>query len=137
MLKLLLSLTFSVLLVNPLYAQEEGWHETDWSRHLAKTLQNASICEASLPDGSRVDIYEVGDKERIVWEVEWCSKWEESIGQSMFYYLSTKNDEIPHKVGIWLLKKTEDDEDYLRCLMVINELKSKGFPIYLRVQKVK
>lgn len=129
---------------------QTNWKETDWSAYLAKELGQSdttgngdntfipvTATERVLPDGSRIDICQYSYNETICWEVEWCDKWEEAIGQSMYYYLSLRNTPgNPHAMGIYLLKKPEDDEDYIRCLMCVNELKSKGFPVYLRVQKV-
>lgn len=69
--------------------------------------------EHRLPDGSRVDIL----TDDVAWEVEWSDKWEESIGQSVFYGMATNR-----KPGVWLLLRNNYDEDYLRCLMVCRQL---------------
>lgn len=144
----IITVAFSILIsvsgISPVVSEDGSatWRETDWSKYLASNLTDTNrdhfaIAEYVLPDSSRIDIYEEQKDKFICWEVEWASKWEESIGQSMFYYLSCRNRTgKPHAMGIWLLKKPGEDEDYLRCLMCVNELHSKGFPVYLRVQKV-
>lgn len=124
---------FLLIFLTPSLAFSQDWKEIDWSKHLAK--QVGGVPEYQLPDGSRVDIYVTGEEYDIAYEVEHCSKWKESIGQALFYTASLDNHVKPCRPGIWLLMKSEDDEDYLRCLTVIRELKSKGFPIILKVEK--
>lgn len=100
--------------------------ETVWSAYLAGEVNGEA--EHRLPDGSRIDIL----TDRTAWEVEWCDKFEESIGQALFYGIAA--DRTP---GVWILKRAEDDEDYLRCLLVIQELRSKGVTIEFRCTEVK
>ncbi len=69
--------------------------------------------EHRLPDGSRIDIL----TDDVAWEVEWSDKWEEAIGQSVFFSMATDR-----KPGVWLLLRGNYDEDYLRCLMVCRKL---------------
>jgi hypothetical protein len=100
--------------------------ETTWSAYLAGEVNGEA--EHRLPDGSRIDIL----TDQTAWEVEWCEKWEESIGQALFYGIATNKT-----AGVWLLKKHGDDEDYLRCLLVVESLGKQGVKIELRVTEVK
>lgn len=133
-------LSWSVLLVapvdisaEPVADRTEDRHvptasdrETTWSAYLAGECNGQA--EHRLPDGSRIDIL----TDRAAWEVEWCEKWEQAIGQALFYGIST--NQTP---GVWLLKRADDDEDYLRCLLVIESLRAKGVEIELRVTEVR
>lgn len=100
---------------------ERRLREPEWSAILAKRIGGET--EYRLPDGSRIDIL----TDTTAWEVEWCTKWEESIGQSLFYGIVTNR-----KPGVWLLKRRGDDEDFLRCLLVCRKV-----GIELRVEDVK
>ena len=88
--------------------------ERDHSQQLAKEL--GGVAEYRLPDGSRVDILTPS----VAWEVEWVEKWPESIGQSLFYSLST--DREP---GVILLFRgnDKDEENYLEALSVVSALR--------------
>jgi hypothetical protein len=103
-----------------------GDRETVWSEYLAGVV--AGEAEYRLPNGSRVDIL----TDDVAWEVEWSDKWEESIGQSLFYGIAT--DRRP---GVWLLLRGEFDEDYLQCLAVVDHLRSRGVAMAFRVEVVK
>lgn len=108
-----------------------SWKETQWSQHLAETV--GGIAEFRLPDGSRVDVLETTETEAIAWEVEWDLKWTEAVGQSLYYALSLDNQEKPVRPGIWLLKKSKADDDYIQCLAVVRELRGHGIDMRLRV----
>lgn len=99
--------------------------ETAWSTYLAARL--GVDPEYRLPDGSRADI--VTDTH--VYEVEWCNKWEESIGQVMYYHMATDKPGV-----VYLLKRPGDDEDYIRCLAVVRYLAAHDVPISLEVEEV-
>lgn len=115
----------ALLLAAPL-EDRTAWRETDWSGHLAAEV--GGVAEYRLPDGRRVDIL----TDTTAWEVEWCDKWPESIGQSLGYAIAT--DRTP---GVWLLKRgAADDEKYNQCLGVIAWLRGRGMRIEFRVQEV-
>lgn len=63
--------------------------ETTWSNWLAspEALREriAGEPEYRLPDASRVDIYSTYAGGHVAWEVEWSSKWPQSIGQACLY----------------------------------------------------
>lgn len=100
--------------------------ETVWSAYLAQQVDGEA--EYRLPDASRIDIL----TEQIAYEVEWCDKWEQSIGQAVFYSASTHR-----RPGVWLLKRgPADDEDYLRCLATVCNLREYGLDFTLRVEQV-
>lgn len=102
--------------------------ETEWSKHLAKSIPGA-VVEFRLPDSSRVDI----ETDSVSWEVEWCDKWEQSFGQAAGYAAQTGK-----KPGVWLLKRgQQDDEDYLRAAMVCQWFRSHGAMFEFRVTDVK
>ncbi len=60
--------------------------------------------EQTLSDGTRCDII---TKSHAI-EVDWASKWYESIGQSMWYSYQTNK-----RAGVVLLKKNEADSKYI------------------------
>jgi hypothetical protein len=129
----ILAVVLHVYVFNPsnFYQQTEppaGSNEVAWSSYLSEKMGGEA--EYRLPDGSRVDIYH--RKENVAYEVEWCKKWPESIGQSLFYALSL--DATP---GVILLKTPDDDEDYLQCLATVDYLRGRGIPFKLIVQQVK
>lgn len=101
-------------------------NEVAWSAYLAKQVGGET--EFVLPGGARVDIL----TEDIAWEVEWTKKWPESIGQALYYGSATNK-----KPGVWLLKKSDDDENWNECLSVINYLRGKGIDIEFRTELVK
>lgn len=107
-------------------------NEVTWSKYLAATMEPQGNTKIVLPDGRRPDI--VQQHQFIAWEVEWCSKWEESIGQSIGYAVGLGQRYRP---GVWLLKRgKEDDEEYLQCLTVIKYLQYQGIPIHFKVTNV-
>lgn len=86
--------------------------EIEWSRKIAQGSVIDGVsgeAEFKLPDGSRVDVL----SDEYAWEVEWSDKWEESIGQSLWYSIASER-----KPGVILLLRGDRDEDYLRCLAV-------------------
>ena len=88
--------------------------ETLWSAWVAKVLDGEK--EAESFDGSRCDVL----TPYLAIEVEWVSKWEEAIGQSVFYAIQHNR-----QPGIVLLGKTMDNkeqEDGLRCQLVCQRL---------------
>jgi hypothetical protein len=97
--------------------------ETIWSAWLAQELRGEA--EAVLPDGSRVDIL----NSVYATEVEWISKWEQAVGQSLYY--ACVSGRAPRIV---LLRKHEPLEvnDFLRCRLVCEKYK-----IELRVVDVR
>lgn len=101
-------------------------NEIEWNRYFNIVLQDTQ--NGTLPDGSSVDIL----TSQTAWEVDWADKWKEAVGQSLFYSLSTGR-----APGIWLLKRgMADDEYYLRCLLVVMHLRSKGISVEFRVTDV-
>ena len=117
-------------LETPVPTEDSG--EVKWSAYLATTGDTRGIAEYRLSDGSRIDIL----TESTAWEVDWDDKWAEAIGQSLFYWLSTDNDQ-KRNPGIVLLRRTSSDEYYLRCLSVVRELRNHGIEMNLKVQPVK
>jgi len=79
--------------------------ETVWSAYLAQ--ESGGIAEARTPDGSRCDI--LTDTEAI--EVEWASKWEESIGQAVFYSIAFDREPV---VLLLIKDPVAERDDYLR-----------------------
>ena len=57
--------------------------EPAWSRFLAAEL--GGVAEYRTVDGSRVDVL----TDTHAYEVEWCKKWKESIGQALHYGVMT------------------------------------------------
>ena len=88
--------------------------ENEWSDLIAEKLKGDR--EFAVKSG-RVDI--LTDEHAI--EVEWASKWKQSIGQSLWYSFQTNR-----KAKVILLLKKESDENYarmLRSVILHNELK--------------
>ena len=97
-------------------------NELEWAKHVATEvleLTEESI-EYSLPDGRRVDIFDKDGK--IAYEVDWCQKWEEGVGQSLGYAIATNSDP-----GLILLFKNGEDEYYNTALGVVNQLRERGY----------
>lgn len=97
--------------------------ELDYSKHIALDKLHLSIndIEYYLPDDRRIDIIDHTNK--IAYEVDWCEKWEEGIGQSLGYSIATN-----YKPGLILLYKgDDDDEDYNTALGVVNDLREHGY----------
>ncbi|MFK5954486.1 MAG: hypothetical protein QM498_15645, partial [Desulfobacterium sp.] len=79
--------------------------------------------EVRTYDGSKIDIFDG----RIAYEVEWATKWKESIGQSMLYGIQSNT-----QPGIILLSKGRDDLRFIhRCQIVCVRA-----GILMRVQRV-
>lgn len=102
--------------------------ETDVSKELADTIPGAES-EYKLPDGRRVDIYD--PENGIAWEVEWCAKWEESIGQAIGYAAS-----LDMEPGVWLIFKDGDDEEWNQFQTAAEYLQSRGIPLHVRTHKL-
>ena len=93
--------------------------ETEWSKTLAKSMGlDETSTEYRLPNGTRIDIFDRG--RGISWEVEWCDKWPESIGQSKFYANATGTTP-----GVILLLRGDYEEDWLECVSGITDERSK------------
>jgi len=91
--------------------------ETIWSAYLAQ--ESGGIAEARTPDGSRCDI--LTDTEAI--EVEWASKWEESIGQAVLYSIAFDREPV---VLLLIKDPVAERDDYLRCLAVCSAIRVNG-----------
>jgi len=63
--------------------------------------------EQKMPDGSRVDLL----TSEIAYEIDFASKWKESIGQALWYSLQSGK-----KPGIILIRKTNRDYRYVQQL---------------------
>ena len=82
-----------------------------WSAWIASKA-NAGA-EYRTTDGSRVDVL----LPAYAAEVEWCAKWEQAVGQSLFYAAATNRK--PRIILLYGRRTREkDDKDYLRCLVV-------------------
>lgn len=105
--------------------------ETAAAKRLAESIGvPEEDVERRLPDGRRVDIL---DREAgIAWEVEWVSKWPESIGQAIGY--ATVTDLEP---GIWLLFRPGDDERWNQCQTAVEYLQGHGIPLHVRTEVLK
>ena len=69
----------------------ENSNETAWAEFIANDILNVlpEAVEYTLPDGRRIDIYDKDNN--ISYEVDWCQKWEEGIGQSLGYAIATNS----------------------------------------------
>lgn len=104
--------------------------ETDVAAMLAQRYQfPPDRVEYRLPDGRRIDIYD--DVNGITWEVEWCKKWEESIGQAIGY--AAVMDAEP---GVWLLFESGDDEEWNQFQTAAEYLQSRGIPLHVRTHRL-
>ena len=103
-------------------APDSGSNEAAWTAFVAKSVLNVEDegIEYALPDGRRIDIYD--KKNNVAYEVDWCRKWPEGIGQSLGYAIATNSDP-----GLILLFKNGDDEYYNTALGVVNQLRERGF----------
>lgn len=117
------SILLFIFLVLPRPTPDDN--EVTWSAYLAETVQGEA--EYKLPTGKRVDVL----TDEVAWEVEWTHKWEESIGQALYYAITT--DRIP---GVWLLKESGDDEEWNACRLVIERLRRDGTDIRFRTEEV-
>jgi len=97
-------------------------NEAAWAEFIASTVLNVSpeAVEYRLPDGRRIDIFD--EDNNIAYEVDWCQKWEEGIGQSLGYAIATNS-----QPGLILLYKHGEDEYYNTALGVINQLRERGY----------
>ena len=76
-------------------------HEPVWSQYIARTWWMHAEPEFVAADGSRVDIL----SSEVAWEVEWAKKWQESIGQAVWYSIVTSR-----KGGVILLLRNKPTE---------------------------
>ena len=100
----------------------ENSNETAWAEFIANDILNVSpeAVEYTLPDGRRIDIFD--EDNNISYEVDWCQKWEEGIGQSLGYAIATNS-----QPGLILLYKHGEDEYYNTALGVVNQLRERGY----------
>jgi hypothetical protein len=117
------------LLASSLFAQEPTLarplaedRETAWSAYIAQEFGGEA--EHQLPDGSRIDVlvprgvdWPNGDVNfDTAWEVEWPEKWQQAIGQAVYYRAS-----IGGRGGVVLLmgRKPRKQEIlfYSRCMV--------------------
>jgi hypothetical protein len=110
----------------------EQSHETEWAEYIASNILNVDEegVEYILPDGRRVDIFD--EDNNISYEVDWCQKWEEGIGQSLGYAIATNSEP-----GLILLYKSGEDEYYNTALGVVNQLRERGYKYKFIVVNVK
>lgn len=99
---ILLCLLSSCLSPEKTAKEDTYYHEKDYQQAWCKKAKG--IQEYRLDDGTRVDC--LTDQYAI--EVDFASKWAESIGQA--YYYARKTDRLP---GVVLLLKTAKDQRYL------------------------
>jgi hypothetical protein len=87
-------------------------HEPAWSKYLSWKWNGEA--EHRTVDGSRVDVL----TDDMAWEVEWCKKWKESIGQALFYGVVTGR-----KPGVVLLLRRKPSEAvyFLRAAIACRE----------------
>ena len=98
-----------------------GSNEAQWAEFVAGVLNvGEEGVEYILPDGRRIDIYDKSNN--ISYEVDWCQKWEEGIGQSLGYAIATNSEP-----GLILLFKNGEDEYYNTALGVVNQLRERGY----------
>ena len=109
----------------------EDSNEAEWAEHISSNilkLKSESV-EYILPDGRRVDIF---DKENgVAYEVDWCKKYAEGIGQSLGYAIATNCDP-----GLILLYKNGEDEYYNTALGIVSQLRERGYKYKLIVLNV-
>ena len=84
-----------------------GDRETVWSKWIAEEL--GAEAEHRCFDGSRVDV--LTDTHAV--EVEWASKWEQAIGQAVWYAEVTSREP-----AVIVLAGPGDTDDAIRCLHV-------------------
>ena len=112
-------------------APDSGSNEAAWAEFVAKSVLNVEDegIEYALPDGRRVDIYD--KKNNIAYEVDWCKKWPEGVGQSLGYSIATNSE-----AGLVLLFRSGEDEYYNTALGVINDLRRRGINYHFIVVNV-
>ncbi len=110
----------------------EQSNETAWAEYIASNILNVDEegVEYVLPDGRRIDIFDKDNN--ISYEVDWCQKWEEGIGQSLGYAIATNSEP-----GLILLYKHGEDEYYNTALGVVNQLRERGYKYKFIVVNVK
>ncbi|SJZ67492.1 hypothetical protein SAMN02745119_01346 [Trichlorobacter thiogenes] len=92
-------------------------HEKDYQRWWCE--KHAGELEYRLPDKTRVDCL---TKEYAV-EVEYASKWAESIGQALYYGQSTGR-----KPAVLVIVRDKDDERFLKRLRTV--AKEQGIKVW-------
>ena len=107
-------------------------NEAQWTEYIASSILNVGEegIEYILPDGRRIDIFD--EDNNISYEVDWCQKWEEGIGQSLGYAIATNSEP-----GLILLYKSGEDEYYNTALGVVNQLRERGYKYKFIVVNVK
>jgi len=107
-------------------------NESAWAEFIASSILNVGDegVEYVLPDGRRIDIFD--EDNNISYEVDWCQKWEEGIGQSLGYAIATNSEP-----GLILLYKSGEDEYYNTALGVVNQLRERGYKYKFIVVNVK
>jgi len=75
--------------------------------------QNNGQTEVKLPDGTRIDCL---TKEYAI-EFDFASKWAESIGQSLYYGLSTNK-----QPAVVLIMENRNDTKYLKRLQTVSKM---------------
>jgi hypothetical protein len=87
-------------------------YEPAWSTYLA--WKWGGVAEYRTVDGSRVDVL----TDDMAWEVEWCKKWKESVGQALFYGAVTNR-----APGVVLLLRRKPSEKlyFLRAVIACRE----------------
>ena len=107
-------------------------NEAQWTEYIASSILNVGEegIEYILPDGRRIDIFD--EDNNISYEVDWCQKWEEGIGQSLGYAIATNSEP-----GLILLYKGGEDEYYNTALGVVNQLRERGYKYKFIVVNVK
>ena len=110
----------------------ENSNEAAWAEFIANDILNVlpEAVEYTLPDGRRIDIFD--EDNNISYEVDWCQKWEEGIGQSLGYAIATNS-----QPGLILLYKHGEDEYYNTALGVVNQLRERGYKYKFIVVNVK
>jgi hypothetical protein len=109
----------------PVARQKIG--EVEYTKIYAEKLFEEYELEYQLPDGRRVDIL----TKTHAFESEWIYKFNEAIGQSLGYALSTNKNP-----GILILYKNGYDEQYNQLLTVVTSLRDHGYKINLIIINV-
>ena len=112
-------------------APDSGSNEAAWTEFVAQSVLSVEDegVEYTLPDGRRVDIYD--KKNSIAYEVDWCKKWPEGVGQSLGYAIATNSE-----AGLILLFRSGDDEYYNTALGVVTDLRRRGIKYHFIVVNV-
>lgn len=95
------------------YAEPRKHYETYYQRHWCDNMNG--ISEYRLPDHTRIDCL----TKNFVIEVDFANKWQEAIGQSLYYQM--RMNEVDKKgkrnAGILLIKESETDRKYHKRLL--------------------